>query len=60
MNSLNEDISVKKLRERNSKVYETANKLSNPHPALSQPAGLGLRNAEGQSHNALRGECGPS
>jgi len=42
MNSLNEDISVKKLRERNSKIYETANKLSNPHPAPSQLAGLGL------------------
>ena len=44
MNSLNEDISVKKLRETKleSLSYETANKLSNPHPAPSQSAGLGL------------------
>ena len=28
--------------KRNSEAYETANKLSNPHPAPSQSAGLGL------------------
>ena len=55
MNSLNEDISVKKLRERNSKAYETANKLSNPLSTRGARIDLIMRNAQGRRHNALRG-----
>ena len=46
MNSLNED-------NENSQVYETANKLSNPHPAPSQSAGTGLASYRGMQRDKV-------